>query len=302
MNINLKLLSTFLAVAEKESFAKAATATNRSLPAVSMQIKQLEDQLGVAVFQRTTRKVVLTAEGEDLLISVRRAMAELDAGLARVQQASDIQIGRLSIACIPTIAGTRLPAVLTAFAAAFPGITVQVRELVVQALLESVRKREVDCAIGPVLDDCADLEFSPLFEDPYCALLPASYAHDGKDTITLAQVIRCGPLLKFSNATAFRDHIDSVIEASGVTVRNSYEFVQASTLIAMAEAGLGVALLPRIAIPRTTSLPMRLIKPKLKRTIAIISVRGHRPSPAAGHFIRMCHERIPPSASELPVR
>ena len=81
MRVNLKVLSTFLAVAENESFRKAAEQTNISLPAVSMQIKQLEERLGVALLQRTTRKVVLTPEGEKLMISTRKAMAEIDAAL-----------------------------------------------------------------------------------------------------------------------------------------------------------------------------------------------------------------------------
>ena len=295
MNINFKLLTTFAAVAEKESFAKAATATNRSLPAVSMQIRQLEEQLGVAVFQRTTRKVVLTAEGAELLISVRRALAELETGLSRVQQASDMQTGRLTIACVPTVAGTRLPGVLTAFAAAFPGIVVHVRELVNHDLLEAVRKREVDFGIGPVPDACTDLDFLSLFDDPYCALLPEQYRHDGKEAMTIGQLIKGGPLLQLSTATAFRDHVDKVAETSGMAIQARYEFVQVSTLIAMAEAGLGVALLPRIAIPDSTRLSCVLIKPKLKRVIAVVSIKGHRPSPAANHFIGMCGELMAPA-------
>lgn len=81
MNINCKLLGVFLSVAENASFRKAADQTHRSMPAVSMQIKQLEEQVGVALFQRTTRKVSLTDEGEKLLISARKALAELEIGL-----------------------------------------------------------------------------------------------------------------------------------------------------------------------------------------------------------------------------
>src|ERR1700722_6693301 len=98
MNINLKLLTTFLAVAQNASFRKAAHQRNRSLPAVSMQIKQLEKQLGLALFQRTTRKVDLAREGEQLMISVRRGLAELEAGLTEIQQVADVQHGHLSFA------------------------------------------------------------------------------------------------------------------------------------------------------------------------------------------------------------
>ena len=120
MKINFKLLQTFLAVAEHSSFKKAADALFISMPAVSMQIKQLEEQLGVALFQRTTRKVDLTAEGEQLMITARRAMAELESGLARLQKIVDVQQGHLSFGCVPTIARTRLPAILTEFAKKYP--------------------------------------------------------------------------------------------------------------------------------------------------------------------------------------
>lgn len=77
MNINPKLLATFLSVAKNASFRKAAEQTNRSLPAVSMQIKRLEEQVGVPLLQRTTRKMELTREGEQLLISARKARPSL---------------------------------------------------------------------------------------------------------------------------------------------------------------------------------------------------------------------------------
>lgn len=109
MKINFKVLSTFLAVAENASFSKAAEQTHLSLPAVSMQVKQLEERLGVALFQRTTRKVELTREGEALMISTRKAIAELDSSLARIQMAAKAQQGHLSFACVPTVAGSACP-------------------------------------------------------------------------------------------------------------------------------------------------------------------------------------------------
>lgn len=191
MNINFKLIGTFLSVAQNESFRRAAEETNRSLPAVSMQVKQLEEQLGVALFQRTTRKVTLTQEGEQLLISARKALAELEVGLSHIQHAADVQQGHLSFACVPTIASTRLPAILTAFAKKYPGISVHVRELANQDLLEAVRRREVDFAIGPVPEKKGELEFAPIFVDDYCAMLPRGYQDNGRASIRCASCRSC---------------------------------------------------------------------------------------------------------------
>jgi len=296
MNINFKLLATFLSVAQHASFRKAADETNRSLPAVSMQIKQLEEQLGLALFQRTTRKVELTRAGEQLMISVRKAMAELESGLVDIQQTADIQHGHLSFACVPTVACTRLPIILTAFAEKHPGITVHVRELPSQELLEAVRRREVDFAIGPELERKAEFSFAPIFTDDYYALLPKGFRHGGRNSISLRE-LSAMPLLKLAGSTAFRDHVDAALRDNGLVVETNYEFLQVNTLIAMAEAGLGVALLPRVAIPHTTELKaVRVTGPKLSRTISIVTIRGHSLSPAAARLVELCEQLIAPGS------
>jgi DNA-binding transcriptional LysR family regulator len=294
MKINFKLLGTFLAVAENASFRKAADQTHLSLPAVSMQIKQLEEQLGVALFQRTTRKVDLTQAGEQLMISARKAMAEIDAGLVQIQHAVDVQQGHLSFGCVPTVAGSRLPQILLKFSKKYPGISVRVRELAHQELLEAVRRREVDFGIGPVPEKKGELDFSPIFVDEYFALLPKAFHDGGRAGISLRELAKM-PMLTLSNSTLFRNHLDSVLKANDVETELNYEFTHVSTLIAMAEAGLGIAVLPRIAIPRKTPLKaVRITGPAISRTIAIITIRGHSLSPAAARLVDVCDQLIVP--------
>jgi DNA-binding transcriptional LysR family regulator len=295
MNVNLKLFNTFLNVAQNESFGKAASVANRSIPAVSMQVRQLEDQLGVALFQRTTRKVELTAQGEKLMISVRKAMAELESGLAQIQQAANVEQGHISFACVPTVASSRLPVILTTFARQYPGITVHVRELPNQNLVESVRKREVDFAIGPVIDKKSELSFAPILEDEYCAMLPQTYDDKGRSSISLRELSKM-PLLRLSSSTAFREHIDNALREQNLSTDIGYEFQQVHTIIAMAESGLGVALLPRVALPAKTALKVvRIIGPVMRRTIAIVTIRGHSLSPAAARLVDLCKKLINPA-------
>uniref|UniRef100_UPI00035E69BE LysR family transcriptional regulator n=1 Tax=Herbaspirillum lusitanum TaxID=213312 RepID=UPI00035E69BE len=133
-NVNFKLLQTFLLVADQSSFRIAAEKSFRSPSAVSAQIRQLEAQLGVALFHRTTRNVRLTTEGEQLLDCAQRALMEVESGLRKIQESADIRRGRVSISCSPTIAETRLARVLAAFEKEYPGIEVSVRELTSMAL------------------------------------------------------------------------------------------------------------------------------------------------------------------------
>ncbi len=314
MKINFKLLATFLAVAEHSSFRKAAEQMFLSMPAVSMQIKQLEEQLGVALFQRTTRKVELTREGEQLMISARKAVAELESGLAGIQQTADVQHGHLSFGCVPTVAGSLLPRVLLEFAKKYPGITVNVRELSHRELVEAVRRREVDFGIGPIPEKKGELEFAPVFVDEYMALLPKAHetsagkagmtantklgtstAVRSSDSITLRELSKL-PLLTLWTSTLFREHMDAALQSSGLQPQRNYEFTHVSTLVAMAEAGLGVAVLPGVAVPAKTKLrAMRITSPALTRTVGIVTIRGHSLSPAAARLVELCQRQMAPA-------
>lgn len=295
MKVNFKSLTTFLAVAEHTSFRKAAEQLHLSLPAVSMQVSQLEERLGVALFQRTTRRVELTPEGETLMISTRKAMAEIDGALARLQQAADAQQGHLSFACVPTLASTRLPALLTEFARAWPGITVQVCELTQPELLEAVRRREVDFGIGPAPDRPGELEVRPLFVDDYVAALPAGHPGAGKAGITLRELSKMRLLAL--GTSQFRKDLQDKLAAEGLAPDLGYEFTHVSTLLAMIEAGLGVGILPAVAVPAGTALAtVRIVRPVMRRTIAVMSLRGHTLSPAAARFVAMCDRLAPPRA------
>lgn len=287
MKINFKVLSTFLAVAENGSFRKAAEQMNLSLPAVSMQVKQLEARLGVALFQRTTRKVELTREGEQLMISARKAMAELDAALMGIEQAANAQQGHLAFACVPTIAGTRLPALLTEFARRYPGVSVRVRELTQPELLEAVRRREVDFGIGPQPEKAGELHCQPLFDDAYMALMPAGHPIASKSGISLRELARV-PLLTLGRSQ-FQRQLLQALRDEGLTPDLNYEFTHVSTMVAMVRSGLGVGILPGVAVPGTRSLKaLRIVRPAMSRTLAIITIRGHSLSPAAARFVDMC--------------
>ena len=102
-HINLKLLQTFLLVAEQSSFRIAAEKSFRSPSAVSAQIRQLEEQLGVPLFHRTTRNVRLTDEGKQLLECAQRALLEVESGLRKIQESADIRRGRVALSCLPRL-------------------------------------------------------------------------------------------------------------------------------------------------------------------------------------------------------
>jgi DNA-binding transcriptional LysR family regulator len=292
-NVNLKLLQAFLLVAEHSSFRLAADKSFRSSSAMSAQIKQLEQQLGVALFHRTTRNVRLTEEGQQLLECAKRALLEVESGLRKIQESADIRRGRVSLSCAPTIAATRLARVLAAFEKDYPGVEVYVRELNSEPLFESVRNRTVDFGIGPLVET-AEFRFEALLDDPFYALVPKRLVTVAKDTISLAALTNL-PLLVLNHATAVRGLLETAMRERNLNFSTRYEFTQAQSLISMASAGLGAAILPRVALPARidagTSV-LRIVNPGLTRRIALITALGQALSPASLRLVELLKQLI----------
>jgi DNA-binding transcriptional LysR family regulator len=294
MNVNLKLMHIFLLVAEHNSFCRAAEVSNRSQSAVSMQIRQLELQLGVSLFHRTTRRVQLTREGELLLVCARRAVTELQTGLRQLKEAADIQRGGLTLACAPTVAATRLPQILVAFQESYPGVTAHVRELASAQMLDCIRRQEVDFGLGPRSANAAEFQFQPVLRDEIYALIPASLDLGSRKAISLAELSHL-PTLLLAGSSELHGMLEKAQKASGTTLNIKYEVQQVQTQIAMAAAGLGAAILPRIALPAKPDPRMRavpIVDPPLVLELCVITLRGQFLSPLAARFIEMLRRLI----------
>lgn len=292
--VNLKLLHMFVAVAENRSFRMASEQLNRSQSAVSMQIRQLEDQVGVALFHRTTRRVELTPEGEQLLGHARRALDEWEDGLRQIRDVVDIQRGTLSLGCVPTIAATILPKALSAFQASYPGINVNLRELAAHDLLESIRKREVDFGIGPTVEGPTEFQFDPLFNEPIYALASRTYRLPKRRTVDLADLCAF-PILLNSKSAALRTALERAMLARDLSMKIKFEVLHTHTLIAFVLAGMGVGILPRIALPKfraSTMQALPITNPTMVRSVSVISLRGQSFSPAARELTKVVHKNF----------
>ncbi len=292
-HVNLKLLQTFLLVGEHSSFRIAAEKSFRSQSAVSAQIRELEKQLEVSLFHRTTRSVRLTEEGHQLLECAQKALLEVENGLRKIRESTDIRRGRVSLSCSPTIAETRLARVLAAFEKDYPGIEVSVRELTSTNLFDSIRKREVDFGIGPLIET-PEFNFETILEDPLYALVPKRFITTSKETISLATLSNM-PLLVLNTATALRTMLEATLRERQLTFTTRYEFAQAQTLISMADAGLGAAILPKVALPtrlNPSTYALRIVNPQLVREVSIITARGQSLSPASLRLVQLLRQLI----------
>jgi DNA-binding transcriptional LysR family regulator len=299
MNINFRLLHMFLLVAEHSSFKQAAEEAGRSQSAVSMQIKQLESQLGVALFHRTTRRIQLTVEGQQLLQYARRAVGELQSGLRHLRDVANVQSGHLSVGCVPTFAFSRLPDILSEFSRRYPAVSMEVREVPAADLLASVARQEVDFGIGPQVPNKCEFDFHPLVTEGSYALIPDILAPAGT-SVTLEQVSKW-PMLTLALNSRFRTQLDDIMHRRGLSVESRFQFTQVKSIIAMVAAGLGAAILPKMAFSSIEEKGITVLPiddPELERTICIITLRGQAFSPAAAKLVKIIEQAVNPDVKQ----
>jgi LysR family carnitine catabolism transcriptional activator len=290
VNINLNLLQAFLEVAEHSSFRRAAESIGRTQSAVSMQIQQLEAQLGMTLFTRTTRQVRLTQEGEQLLLHVRSSMDELMTGLRHASGLAASHRGRVAIACAPSVAGSRLPGVMAEFQTAYPEVTARLRELPLADILDCVRRQEVDFGIGPPPLVLGGLTFRRVLMDPICALFRTGTLK-GSGSVKL-ETLASQPIVLMGG---LRPMIERAAQAAGLVLSVRYEAQQVLTVLGLVQAGLGVAIVPGIAVPRPLGRGIAMLpigSPALEREVGIITQHGRKMSPIAVELTRVLQTRL----------
>lgn len=294
MLYNLRAIQIFVVVAENSSFRKAAEVLHRSQSAVSTQIKLLEEQIGVSLFHRTTRRVQLTSEGEQLLGHAQRAVASLERGLREIREAADIQAGHIAMGCVPSIASTLLPGVLAEFQHKRSSIQLELRELASEQLLEAVSNQEISFGIGPEVDRARDFDFVPIGSEPIYALLPQAYWKPDQESITLTELTEL-PVVLASTSAALRNAINREVELLDLEITNSFEVAQVQTMLAFAQVGMGVAILPKIMIPKPldkTLQALPIVDPVLQRNLCLITLKGNSLSPAGLELSALIVERF----------
>jgi LysR family hydrogen peroxide-inducible transcriptional activator len=242
--MNLRDLRYLLAVAEQGHFGRAAEACGIRQPTLSVQLRKLEDMLGVALFERTSRNVVPTSACERLLGHVRAAVAEADAILAVARDLRDPLAGRFRLGIIPTLAPYLLPLVFAPLREALPALEVEPWEDQTGALLERLRAHDLDAVLLATEADGPDLTSQPLFTEPFLAALPPEHPLAAREVVTEAELAR--DILVLADGHCLRDQALTACGQSGA-LGGALRAASLSTLLNMVAAGYGTTLVPGLA-------------------------------------------------------
>jgi DNA-binding transcriptional LysR family regulator len=274
---------------ELSSFHRAAEALNLSQPALSRRIQKLETTIGAPLLERTTRNVMPTALGLELIPLVRRMIEEFDASLFVARDPGLRRHELVTIACLPTAAFYFLPTVIQRFNAEYPDIRFRILDLTAIDGLQAVARGEVEFGINIMGTSDPELSFDRLAEDPF--VLAARRDHPLADQEEVEwEDLTPYRLITVHRSSGNRTLLDAALAKSNIKLRWFYEVTHLSTSLGLVEAGLGISVLPRTATPQSDhpfliTRPLR--RPDVSRTIGIVRRRGVRLSPAAERFREM---------------
>ena len=270
-NLTLRQLRYFEALGQHRHFGRAAEACAISQPALSVQIKDLEETLGTGLFERSPRQVRLTSFGEAFAERVRdilRAVDELD-DFAR--SAKDRLTGRFRLGVIPTIAPYLLPAVIGKLTRSHPALDLHVRETLTPRLVHELLQGQLDTAIValPVAEPA--LIETPLFSETFVLVRPDS---DAQKPVPAGDELRNMRLLLLEEGHCFRDQTLAFCNAPSAVPRDGLDGSSLSTLVQMVGAGIGVTIIPEMAVDVETRSAnvccSRFEHPQPERTIGMI--------------------------------
>ncbi|MGS4987699.1 LysR substrate-binding domain-containing protein [Roseibium sp. RP-7] len=282
INITLKQLRYFEALARHGHFGKAAEACAISQPALSMQIKEMEEVLGASLFERGARQIRLTHFGEvaaERARDILRATEELG-DLARASR--ERLVGRLRIGVIPTVAPYLLPSVVGALTRSYPELDIHVRETVTPNLIDELDEGRLDTAIVALPVSEGTLAETALFSERFVLVRSAREANAPMPSADSLREMR---LLLLEEGHCFRDQALSFCNLQSGPPREVLDASSLSTLVQMVSAGMGVTLIPEMAVPvetRSASVAIsRFEAPEPTRTIGMV---WRRRSPLAGQL------------------
>ena len=283
MNVGLRQLKVFLAVAKHGSFSRAAEDIGMSQSAVSLAIRHVETELGVKLLDRTTRNVRLTTVGETLVATGARLLNELDTVLRELRDIGVQHRGTVAMACVPSIARSLMPRCIEHCTAKWPNVSFAIEDVAAREVVQKAVRGEIEFGISSGLISESELEIHKLMSDPFLLVCRRDDAFAKKKSVGWSQLAG-RRLVMLNNTSGSRQQIVDTLARLEIQANIVLELAQPSSVLGMVEAGLGMAVMPEMVAPYKShpALTTRpLTRPLASRDILLFKRKDRSLSPAA---------------------
>jgi DNA-binding transcriptional LysR family regulator len=286
MNLTLRQIRAFLAVAQWGSFTAAASRLHLTQSAVSVLVAELEAVFGLRLFDRTTRVVRLTDAGREFQPVAQKVMLELESAVSSSRELAAQKRGRVAIAATPLMSSLLLPRAIARYARLQPGVSVVLHDVLAGQIQPKVRDGEVDFGIGTFERSARELVAQPLMTDTLVLACAADHPLASRRQVAW-RALAGHPFIALTRDNSVGQLITESLGGAGVEIHPAYEVSHLWTVVGMVDAGLGVAVLPSYAntIAQLYQIRiLRLVDPVVRRETSFLTRRGVRLSPAAQGF------------------
>jgi DNA-binding transcriptional LysR family regulator len=288
--MELRQLRYLVALAEERHFTRAAAREHIAQPALSQQIRRLEDEIGLPLVQRTTRRVVITEAGELLVARARRILSEVDAAHSEMEGLRGVQTGHVTVGAMHTMGPVDVALVLAIFYKRHPDVELTVREQSSEELAEMLRVDELDLAFLSVTEriESHELGLHQLVSEELVVALPREHRLGKRRRVRIAELAD-DEFISFREGSRLRELLVSAGRQAGFEPRVKLESNESERIRRLVARGLGVAILPRSDAegPGADVALATLIEPALTRDITLAWRAGRRQAPAAAEFLEL---------------
>lgn len=293
MKQGLRHIRAFLTAARQGSFTRAAQLLHVSQPALTVQIRQLEAELGVTLFARNGRRVSLTDAGQRMIAPLENVLLSFEQALDAGQSLARETHGSITVATLPSIAAQWLPELVGQLHRQHPNIAISIADVPAAQVQRLVKDEQADVGLGTRVSRDRALAFTPLFTDRMHVFFPKDHPLARTRQPTLRHIAQY-PQILTTPGSSVRTAVHQALEDAGTDVQIVCQVAYLSTAIGMVKAGLGVAILPPATHASADctglgSLPIR--STRLQREVGIITRTNQPTSPAVQAFLQLLHAK-----------
>ncbi|WP_064606138.1 DNA-binding transcriptional regulator OxyR [Photobacterium sp. J15] len=246
--MNIRDLEYLVALSEHQHFRKAAEACFVSQPTLSGQIRKLEDEMGVALLERSSRRVLFTDAGLSLVAQAQKVLMEIKVFTELASQQGEAMAGPLHIGFIPTVGPYLLPHIIPLLKEAFPKLELFLHEAQTHQLVEQLETGKLDCIILAAVKETEQFKEIPLYHEPMVLAVPDEHPWAGQEELAM-EALNGETLLMLGDGHCLRDQAMGFCFAAGAREDGSFKATSLETLRNMVAAGSGITLLPKLATP-----------------------------------------------------